>query len=199
MRCSRAQDLLPEFVGQGLDKATRASLREHLRECASCRKAGSEWLQARKALRAAVAAADAATAIHDASWSAWREDILRAVATDAQRQPKRGLALPRYVSGLAAAAALVCGLLLGTRVEDGLLQRDPIFAQPGHGSGVSLLRPLGQEGWAPTAGGLEWRRRWATRGLRGRLVLRTLEDEFLPLPSPSSQGARAPFVSGEGR
>ena len=52
MRCGRAQDLLPEFLGQGLDKATRSMVREHLRDCSRCRKAGSEWLQARKALRA---------------------------------------------------------------------------------------------------------------------------------------------------
>lgn len=191
MRCARAKDLLPEFVGQGLDKATRASLREHLRDCASCRKEGSEWLQARKALRSAVAAADAAIAVPEASWSAWREDILRAVATDAPRQQKRVFALPRYVSGLVAAAALVFGLSLGARGDAGLLVRDPITAHPGQGLGASLLRPLGQEGWAPTASGLEWRRRWATRGLRGHLVLRTLEDEFQPLPSRAPRDTQA--------
>ncbi len=201
MRCGRAQDLLPEFLGQGLDKATRSMVREHLRDCSRCRKAGSEWLQARKALRAAAAAADVAAAVPEESWSAWREGILRAVATAPVPSPRRMPALPRWVSGAIAAAALLSGLTLGARVDGGLLARDPITAQPGQGQGTSLLRPLGQERWAPapTANGLEWRRRWATHGLRSRLALRTLEDEFLPTPVRVEGNGNKPGAAGDGR
>jgi len=200
MRCGRAQDLLPEFLGQGLDKATRSMVREHLRDCVQCRKVGSEWLQARKALRAAAVAADVAAAVPEESWSAWHADILRAVATAPVSTPRRMPALPRWVAGAVAAAALLSGLVLGARVDGGLLLRDPITAQPGQGQGTSLLRPLGQERWAPapTANGLEWRRRWATHGLRGR-ALHTLEDEFLPNPVRVERDSKTPGTTGDGR
>ena len=150
---------------------------------------------------AAAVAADVAAAVPEESWDAWHADILRAVATAPVSTPRRMPALPRWVAGAVAAAALLSGLALGARVDGGLLVRDPITAQPGQGQGTSLLRPLGQERWAPapTANGLEWRRRWATHGLRGRLALHTLEDEFLPNPVRVERDSKTPGTTGDGR
>lgn len=200
LRCIVVQAQLPEFLAQGLDKASRARVREHLRGCGACRNAGSQWLQSRKALRAAAAAADVEAGVTAADWANWQAGILAAVAAE-PRSPvqEAGPKLPR-IGGpskaglLVAAAALLLGALLGSFTDGGLLSRDPIVAAPSSSHPGAFLQPLGQErgfrGAMParTAGGLEWRRAFASPGPNGRLALRTLEDETL-LPSPRAPAA----------
>lgn len=203
LRCIVVQAQLPEFLAQGLDKATRARVREHLRGCDACRNAGSQWLQSRKALRAAATARDLGAAVTTADWSQWQAGILAAVAAEpgspapfvARRLPRIGASAG--IGAMVAAAALLVGALLGARADGGLLSRDPIVAAPSMSEAGAFLQPLGQERGvraampARTAGGLEWRRAFAAPGQNGRLALRTLEDETM-LSAPRAPAAQAP-------
>lgn len=175
-------------------------MREHLKACASCRAAASGWLQARKALGSASVAARAA--IDDsAPWEQWQQQILRAVgeqsgsiAAHEQAQPitvemDRATMRRRAQAIVCAAASLLVGVWIGARTDGGLLSRDPIVAEGGSTQARSLLQPLGQERAmqrrsipARTAAGLEWRRMFPSPGLDGRLLLRTLEDQFDAYP-----------------
>lgn len=202
LRCLVVQAQLPEFLAQGLDKASRARVREHLRGCDACRNAGSQWLQSRKALRAAAAAADLEVGVTAADWAQWQAGILAAVAAEPQSPaPAAGPELPRIgaqskAGVLVPAAALLLGALLGSFADGGLLSRDPIVAAPSSTQVGAFLQPLGQErGFraampARTAGGLEWRRAFAAPGPNGQLALRTLEDETM-LPALRGPAAGA--------
>jgi len=204
LRCLVVQAQLPEFLAQGLDKATRARVREHLRGCDACRNVGSHWLQSRKALRAAASAADVGAGVTAADWAQWQAGILAAVAAEPRTAaPVFERRLPRIgastgIGAMVAAAALLVGALLGSFAEGGLLSRDPIVASPSTSHAGAFLQPLGRESGlraalpARTAGGLEWRRAFASPGQNGRLALRTLEDEtLLPIPrTPALPGKR---------
>ncbi len=203
LRCLLVQARLPEFLAQGLDRSQRVGIREHLRGCAACRRVGSEWLQARKALCQASAAVDARECVSEDEWAELHARILAAVASEprspdrvvARRLPR--MAAPSTAGAVIAAAALLFGALLGARAEGGLLSRGAIVAMPSSGHAGAFLQPLGQERGlrasmpARTAGGLEWRRALASPAQGGRLTLRTLEDEIL-LPTSGAAASVRP-------
>lgn len=179
--CERLVESLPAFVAGETPVAQSAAVRHHLRDCSACRQEASVLLQARRALdRHATTVRE--DLVGEAQFATWREDILAAV----QRTPVAMVREPLWSSSarrraaVAAACALVFGAYFGSLPEGGLFERAPIEARGDVDAASTFLLPLGQERWLSGSGGADAASSPA-HGLMGRLSLRTLEDESLPI------------------
>jgi hypothetical protein len=174
--------MLPLFIGGDLGAAKAASVRAHLRDCSACRQQASGLLQSRRALQSH-ARAVAKELVDDVQFSAWHGQILAAIAAvpavpvrrSFWRSPLRRRALA------AAACAMLLGGYFGALPAAGLFERAPIEARGGGDLGSRFLQPLGQERWLSASTGGDAAAASFAQGLMGRLSLRTLDDESVPL------------------
>lgn len=199
LSCQGVTERLPWFVGGDLDAGQQREVRRHLQACPSCRQQASSLLQAHRALLSVRGQTDWRGL--PPPFALMQQQVMDAVAAAgvAPDEPacRRG--------AVAAAAALLFGLGFWFGAADtarpGLLGRDALpFPAAAAASGPGLS-PLGNErraAWRsakPEAGSPAPAGATPSRsGLRGRLLLRTLEDEW---PLPASAWAPAGAEPGE--
>jgi hypothetical protein len=203
--CQGVTERLPWFVGGDLDAGQQREVRRHLQACASCRQQASSLLQAHRALLSVRGQTDWRGL--PPPFALMQQQVMDAVATAgvASHEPasRRGF--------VAAAAALLFGLGFWFGAADtartGLLGRDALpFPAAAAASGPGLS-PLGNErraAWrsakpepgspAPAGSPSPAGATPSRSGLRGRLLLRTLEDEW---PLPASAWAPAGAEPGQ--
>jgi anti-sigma factor RsiW len=186
--CTRILSWLPAFVGDELDVAAAATVRQHLRDCVDCRRQAASLQQARNALQRLAAAP--APGVDEAWFASLQQDVVAAVARQAERPAPRWWEAMRWPVSVAAAAALFsCGWwLVRDDGPESLLQRPPLVTTVGH-AGASLgpakavpwsgerlqMQPLGDEGGVESGFG---------PGMMGRYQLRTLEGREWPAGWP---------------
>lgn len=189
-RCRAIRDALPLFVGGDLAETRARAVRQHLRDCAACRREAAGLQQPLKRLRGL-----GAGAVDEAMFASLQDAIVERVAAEAcgDALGERPRTHPAWWA--AAAAAALVSFLVGWWVVrpaagPALLRRAPI-AMPVGDPGPSVvvpyagprvpLRLLGHEPGSGSAQG---------PGMMGRLRLRSLVEEAEDLPPPLAPSPR---------
>jgi hypothetical protein len=108
MTCAEVRERLPLVPGADLLPAEDVQVREHLRDCASCRKELGSFVRVRKVLGGFGAAFEAGQSAGDKEFfSRLRTDTITAVRRDTDRRRRQRAKSPRRsVAGIMTAAAL---------------------------------------------------------------------------------------------
>lgn len=201
LECATVRELVPDYVGGDLTTAKAAAVSQHLRDCVECRRLAGSQLAAHQAL---VRAGERnLPGVDDAMFASLHRDVMAAIGQ--QPVAPRTRSLGRAGAVAAAAVLFACGWF-ATRPVGGLADRSPIQAiGTGYSpsAGPTMLRPLGEDRVLPVGTGFED----AGMGLRGRLSLRTLEDDatfgheltVLPPAPPTIPAKLATSPAGHGR
>ena len=168
--CHDVRSQLPLFVGGDLEAGRSSLVREHLRDCPTCRREAAGLQQPLKHLRRL-----AATPVDEAVFESLHDEILERVAAEvgAERSPVGARRM--WLAATVAAASFVIGwwLVRPAALPDAL-DRPPIGTSVRYTGPVQVvpyagervpLRSLGAEEWSGNGPGSGMLERWRLRSL----------------------------------
>lgn len=183
--CEQVRHELDAFVGGDLDGRDVEAVRDHLRECLSCRNAAASLHRAIKSLRGLATAGH--PGVDEAMFATMHASILERVADDSPRGVERFARVRRALPIAAAMAVFAIGWWsVRTSAGASVFERPPIGTLVNGSGPVNVvpwsgprvpLQKLGNEQWdaeADADGGVG-------PGMMGRWRLRTLEGVDAPV------------------